>query len=144
MTCATWYDIWLNEGFATYFTALSQEKFFPQDFINWKNYSLNFITYNACGSVYVYDTTSVDRIFSSRLSYRKAAYVLHMLRWVLGDNSFFDGIREYYETYKYSYAMTEEFKNIMEQTADTSLTEFFNDWIYDEGYPIIILLMIQL
>lgn len=136
VTCGSWHDIWLNEGFATYFTALSQEKFFPQDFINWKNYSLNFITYNACGSVYVYDTTSVDRIFSSRLSYRKAAYVLHMLRWVLGDNSFFDGIREYYETYKYSYAMTEEFKNIMEQTADTSLTEFFNDWIYDEGYPI--------
>jgi aminopeptidase N len=136
VTCGSWHDIWLNEGFATYFTALSQEKFFPQDFTNWKNYSLNFITYIPCGSVYVYDTTSVDRIFSSRLSYRKAAYVLHMLRWILGDNLFFDGIREYYETYKYSYAMTEDFKSIMEQAADTSLTEFFNDWIYGEGYPI--------
>jgi aminopeptidase N len=136
VTCGSWHDIWLNEGFATYFTALSQEKFFPQDFTNWKNYSLNFITYIPCGSVYVYDTTSVDRIFSSRLSYRKAAYVLHMLRWILSDNLFFDGIREYYETYKYSYAMTEDFKSIMEQAADTSLTEFFNDWIYGEGYPI--------
>jgi aminopeptidase N len=136
VTCGSWHDIWLNEGFATYFTALSQEKFFPQDFTNWKNYSLNLITYSGCGSVYVYDTTSVDRIFNSRLSYRKAAYVLHMLRWILSDNLFFDGIREYYETYKYSYAMTEDFKSIMEQAADTSLTEFFNDWIYGEGYPI--------
>jgi len=135
VTCGSWHDIWLNEGFATYFTALSQEKFFPQDFTNWKDNSINFITYLPCGSVYVYDTTSVDRIFSSRLSYRKAAYVLHMLRWVLGDDLFFNGTRQYYETYKYSYAKTEDFKNVMEQIADTSLTEFFNDWIYGEGYP---------
>ena len=136
VTCGSWHDIWLNEGFATYFTALSQEKFFPQDFTNWKDYAINFITYLPCGSVYVYDTTSVDVIFNSRLSYRKAAYALHMLRWILGDTVFFDGIREYYETFKYSYAKTEDFKDIMEQTADTSLTEFFNDWIYGEGYPI--------
>lgn len=135
VTCGSWHDVWLNEGFATYFTALSQEKFFPQDFIYWKNQSIDFITYLPCGAVYVYDTTSVDRIFNSRLSYRKGAYILHMLRWILGDDVFFNGVRQYYQTYKYNSAKTEDFKNIMEQVSDTTLTEFFNDWIYDEGYP---------
>ena len=92
ITCGSWKDIWLNEGFATYLSALVVENLDGNEaFTNWKASRNNTITSATTGTVYLRDsdTTSVGRIFSSRLSYSKGSMVLHMLRKKLGDDEFF-------------------------------------------------------
>ena len=139
VTLASWHDIWLNEGFATYLAGLSYEYLLDGDYwVPWKTQVVNHIVSKEGGSVYVQDTASVPRVFDSRLSYRKGAYLLHMLRWVLGDETFFRAIRNYLDDPEVgnSFASQDELVKHFEMEADTSLSEFFNDWYYGEGYPI--------
>lgn len=137
VTCATWEDIWLNEGFATYITGLFFERFNPPAFYYWKRNVRDEITALPGGSIIVDDTTSVDRIFDGRLSYAKGAYVLHMLRNTLGDEIFFDGLRVYLETpgLKYGFSQTKDFQTVMESVSGVNLDIFFNQWVYGEGFP---------
>ncbi len=136
VTCGTWEDIWLNEGFATYLEGLTRERFqSASEWYNWKSGKVNSITGNPGGSVRVDDPTNVNRIFSSRLSYNKGAYVLHMLRWKLGDNLFFAGIRAYLNERKYGYAKTSDLKSHLENVSGISLGEYFRDWFEGQGYP---------
>ena len=139
VTLASWHHIWLNEGFATYMTGLVYENlkegvFWPI----WKNQQVSRITAQPDGSVYVADTTDYKRVFNSRLSYSKGGYLLHMLRWEMGDEHFFQALKDYLSdpALAYGYAHQEDLVRHMEQAADTSFTEFFNDWYYGEGYPI--------
>jgi aminopeptidase N len=139
ITCGSWHDIWLNEGFATYLSGLVYENL--QDGYWWprfKKINVERIVSKPDGSVYVKDTTDVNAIFSGRLSYSKGAYLLHMLRWVLGDDDFFKGVRNYYNDPEIAnnFALTHQFVQHMETAGDTSLTEFFNDWYYGEGFPV--------
>ncbi len=136
VTCGSWKDIWLNEGFATYLTGLTYERMF--DGIYWepfKRLSIKRVMEETDGSVYCPDTTDVYRIFDARLSYSKGAMVLHSLRWEMGDQAFFQGIRNYYNAFADDYALTTDLQFHLEAVADTSFQEFFNDWIYGEGYP---------
>jgi len=138
VTCGSWQDIWLNEGFATYLTGLCYER--DQEGIYWnafKDLSIKRVLREPGGSVYCYDTTSTSRIFSARLSYSKGAMVLHMLRWEMGDEAFFRGMNNYLYDPRFAngYAKTADFQSVMETAADTSFQEFFNDWVYGEGYP---------
>jgi aminopeptidase N len=140
ITCGSWKDIWLNESFATFLTGLSIENLDGNlSYKNWRINNLNSITSQAGGSVYLSDadTTSVSRIFDGRLSYRKGAMVLHMLRKKLGDTVFFQGMKAYLAdaTLAYDYAKTSDFISVMESNTGQDLTEFFNDWIFDQGYP---------
>lgn len=140
ITCGSWKDIWLNEGFATYLSGLTIENLDSNsDFIAWKEQLNANITSSTNGAVYLTDadTTSVNRVFSSRLSYDKGAMVLHMLRKKLGDANFFQGVKSYlsHPNHAYGYAKTPDFINIMESSSGENLTEFFNDWLYNEGYP---------
>ncbi|MEC4003359.1 M1 family aminopeptidase [Flavobacterium sp. SUN052] len=140
ITCGTWKDIWLNEGFATYVASMVIENFDGSAaFVTDKTNMINSITSQTGGAVYLTDTeaTNVNRIFSSRLSYNKGAMVLNMLRLKLGDTNFFQGIRNYLadSNLAYKYATTTDFKTKMEAVYGSSLTEFFNDWIYKQGYP---------
>jgi len=139
ITLASWHDIWLNEGFATYLAGLAYENmmdgfWWPR----WKMVNLENIISNPSGSVFADDTTSVSRIFNGRLSYSKGAYLLHTLRWVLGDTNFFKGLRSYFNDRKVAngFATTRQFVQHLENAGDTTLTEFFNDWYYGEGFPI--------
>ncbi len=137
VTCGSWHDIWLNEGFATYTEGITIENLDGlQDFINWKQNEINYITSQPNGSVYVQDTTSVSRIFNGRLSYAKGGMVLNMLRKKLGDTDFFQGLEYYLSQKAFDYSKTQDFQIAMETISGQQLTEFFNDWIYGEGYPV--------
>lgn len=138
ITCGSWRDIWLNEGFATFCMNFNIEKHYPeQNLLNVYRNQINSITSRPDGSVYVDDTTSASRIFSSRLSYNKGGWVLQMLRWKLGDSTFFRATRNYLNdtTLRFSYARTNDLKKHYEKESKTDLTEFFNDWVYGQGFP---------
>jgi len=137
VTCGSWADIWLNEGFATYLSGLCYERLLPQYWRNFKQGRINSATSQAGGSIRVSDTTDVNRIFSGRLSYNKAAMVLHMLRWICGDSLFFSAVRNYLNdpALAYGYAHTPELKAHFEAVLGRSLDEFFADWYEGEGYP---------
>lgn len=140
VTCGSWKDIWLNEGFATYLSGLVIENLDGNtSFKTWKQSLNNSITSLPDGAVYLsdIDTTSVNRIFNGRLSYNKGAMVLHMLRKKIGDVDFFQGLKNYLNdvNHAYAYAKTEDFIPIMEAASGENLTEFFNDWLYNHGYP---------
>jgi aminopeptidase N len=139
ITLASWHDIWLNEGFATYATGLAYERLFNGFYWRkWKKDAQTGIISDPGGSVYVRDTSSVSRVFSGRLSYSKGGYLLHMLRWKLGDELFFRIIQEYFAdpAVKYGFATQQQFVNHLESASGISFTEFFKDWYYGEGYPV--------
>jgi aminopeptidase N len=141
ITCGTWKDIWLNEGFATYLASLVIENFDGQAaFITDKTNMITNITSSLNGAVYLTDAQALDvnRIFSSRLSYNKGAMVLNMLRFKLSDAIFFQGIKNYLADVNlaYKYAITSNLQTHLEAVYGSSLTEFFNDWVYNQGYPI--------
>ena len=139
VTCGSWHDIWLNEGFATYLDGMTHEHNLNDDgvsFDDWKQDNIYSIISQPDGSVYCDDTTDVWRIFNSRLSYDKGAMVLHELRKYVGDNAFFNGITNYLNDLGGGYARTSDLQSHLEQTYGSSLQEFFNDWYYGEGYPI--------
>ena len=70
-------------------------------------------------------------------NYPKGGWVLHMLRGYMGDELFFNGIRKYYELYKYKTAMTKDFQSVMENIKGENLDWFFEQWLYKPGFPII-------
>jgi aminopeptidase N len=138
ITCANWHEIWLNEGFATYLAALVDEEFNHDSWDLWKTETSNYITSVPSGSVYVNNTDDVDRIFDGRLSYDKGAFVLHMLRGQVGDKAFFSGMKNYLNDPRAinGFVTTDIFRENMEEAANTTLTEFFADWIWGEGHPV--------
>ena len=137
ITCASWEDIWLNEGFATYLASFYMENKYPANTLNARKAVVNNITSAPNGSVWVDDTTNVGRIFSGRLSYNKGSYLLYMLRWKLGDAVFLNALRQYQKDPKlaYGFAKTDDIKRNLEQVSGQNLTEFFKDWFKGQGYP---------
>lgn len=140
VTCGTWRDIWLNEGFATYLSGLVVENLDgPDNFVSWKNGVINNITSANNGAVYLTENEAlnVNRIFSSRLSYNKGAMVVHMLRWKIGDQNFFQGLKNYLADplLAFGYAVTDDLQMHLEATSGMDLTEFFEDWVYGQGHP---------
>ena len=138
ITCAGWADIWLNEGFATFTENLITEHFFSkQNYLIWKKKERGeaLLPY---GSVRVNDTTDSDRIFSGALSYSKGGMVVHMLRFLLGDEKFFSAIRSYLSDPKlvYNFATTADLQRHMEAAYGKSLDWFFKDWYEGEGFPV--------
>jgi len=109
-------------------------------FISEKDAMINNITTFPTGNLYLTDTqaTSVNRIFSSRLSYNKGAMVLEMLRFKMGDVAFFQALKNYLAdtNLAYKYAVTADLQTHLEAVYGQDLTEFFNDWVYNQGYPI--------
>lgn len=136
ITCASWQDIWLNEGFATYCSGLAYEHIQPQWWRAFREVNHRRATDIADGSVFAEDTTDVSRIFNSRLSYSKGAYVLHGLRWLLGDSLFFATLHSYLndENLAYGFAQTSDFQRHCELVSGKDLAYFFKQWIYGKGF----------
>ena len=140
ITCGSWQDIWLNEGFATYLSGLVIEHLDGESsFKSWKQQKVNSITSQTYGSVYVpaEDTLTVNRVFSGRLSYNKGSMVLHMLRQKIGEDLFYESLQNYLSDpdFSYGYASSNDFISSVEQTTEMELSEFFDDWLFNEGYP---------
>lgn len=141
VTCGAWNDIWLNEGFATFGEHLANEKLLMTnaDFMTYLLDQKNYITSSTSGSVYVSDANlgSVGTIFSGRLSYAKGGYVVRMLKWILGDSVFYQAVKDYHArpNLAYNYAKTADLNASLLLSTGKNFTEFFNDWIYGQGYP---------
>ena len=140
ITCGTWKDIWLNEGLTEYMSGLVHEQDGATNFVTWKTGKINNITSQTGGATYLSDAgaLNVNTIFSSRLTYNKGSMITHMLRWKLGDVKFFQALKSYLAdpALAYGYAVTANLKSHLEAADNgNSLTEFFNDWLYNQGYP---------
>jgi aminopeptidase N len=137
VTCGAWEDIWLNEGFASYGEYISRVQFSTALAARqWMDQAHASAMIIPSGSVFVSDTSDVNRIFSSRLSYKKGAALVHMLRYLLNDDEkFFRALRTYQTTYAGRTARTRDLQRILEAEAGRSLQSFFDQWFRGEGYP---------
>jgi aminopeptidase N len=137
VTCGTWTEIWLNEGFATYLSGLCYEHLAPAWWNRFREVRVKSIVSQPGGSVYCPDTTSVERIFDGRLSYAKGGMILHQLRWILGDQDFFNAMNHYISdaNLAYGFVRTDDFKTHLESESGQDLTWYFNDWYTGEGFP---------
>ncbi|PZU87236.1 MAG: peptidase M1 [Chryseobacterium sp.] len=141
LTCGTWNDIWLNEGFATFGEHLTYEKLLmsPSQFQSYLAGEINDITSDPGGSVYVPDSglSNINRVFDGRLTYAKGGFVLRMIKWILGDDQFYETLKAYQNNpaFAYNYVKTTDFRDFINSYTGKDFTEFFKDWIYGEGYP---------
>ena len=137
ITCRNWQNIWLNEGFASYGEAVYAESVGGQPGYQATMNSFLARARNARGTIYVQDISNFGNIFDGNRSYAKGASVLHMLRGVVGDSTFFRILRTYtaMPTVAYGTAVTEDFQAVAQQVSGKPLDYFFNQWIYGEGYP---------
>ncbi len=136
VTCASWCDIWINEGFASYSEYLMLENLYPAE----KNQHMldvhtNVMNQNG-GSVWVLDSLNEARIFSGRLTYDKGAGIIHTIRYLINNDSvFFDALRAFQVSFKDSTATGVDFKNFIADFTGTNLDAFFEQWYFGEGYP---------
>jgi aminopeptidase N len=137
ITTASWQDVWLNEGFATHLASMDMENKYPLTVMSTRKQEIENITSIPNGSVFVDDTTNVSRIFDSRLTYTKGSHLLYMLRWILSDSVFFNGMRSYFNdsSIAFGFATTKDFQRNLEKVSGKNLDYFFKDWFYGEGYP---------
>lgn len=139
VTCATWQDIWINEGFATYAAYLATENLGPEYAEGEREYRFDRALREPEGSVYVPagDAENPARIFSGNLSYSKGMAIIHMIRFELQDDDvFFKTLRDFIGIYADSVATGLDFKAVLEEHSGKDFTDFFNQWYFGAGYPI--------
>jgi aminopeptidase N len=132
VTCGEWKDIWLNEGFATYCEALGKEIIYG--FGSYMGYvTLNIFprARSANDSYSIYDP---DELWGETV-YEKGAAVMHMLRMLLGDSSFFQAWREFGQEHAFGNVVTAQWQAKLEEHYGDSLDWFFRPWVYGTGYP---------
>jgi aminopeptidase N len=145
ITCATWADIWLNEGFATWTEAHWTEN--QNGYAAYKNEMTDnantYLNSNPGWAISVpswaVTTPDVNTLFNYAITYMKGSCVLHMLRYSLGDSVFFPAFKAYATdtvNFKYQSATIEDFKNKMELGSGQDLDWFFDEWIYKPNHPI--------
>jgi len=137
---ANWHHVWLSEGFATYFTTLYMEDKYGKD----KAAELlaedreQIIAFNNKNSVPVVNPAIENYMkLLNANSYQKGGFVLHMLRNEVGDDIFWKAIRVYYDRYKLSNALTTSLQAVFEETSGKDLNQFFDQWIYQAGHPLL-------
>ncbi|HEX7051987.1 MAG TPA: M1 family metallopeptidase, partial [Longimicrobiales bacterium] len=149
VTEAEWRDLWLSEGFATYFAALFFERAEGVDRFRemmeanrtryleseWTNRPIVPQSTGAAGTTTA--DTSAASLFDllNANNYQKGAWVLHMLRGLLGDSAFFDGIRRYYRAHEFGNAHTADLREALEAASGHDLQSFFEQWVFRPGHP---------
>lgn len=136
VTCATWKDIWVNEGFATYSAYLAYEYLDPANAPKYMINSHDVVISGADGSIWIDDTSIVSRIFNGRLTYQKGCSMIHSIRFELNnDTVFFNVLKLYINRFKGGTATALDFKKVLEELSGKDFTQFYNQWFYGEGYP---------
>lgn len=137
VTCGSWADIWVNEGFAAYSEYIMLEHLYPgQQNADMLDRHDNIMSVPD-GSVWVEDSLNDGRIFSGRLTYDKGAAILHTLRFMINNDSlFFEGLRQYQQIFADSTAIGTDFIGVMEDFTGMDFTAFMEEWYFGEGYPI--------
>jgi aminopeptidase N len=137
VTEADWDDVWLSEGFATYFTLLYIEHAYGRDeFVRGLQSSRNTVmSFAAEYPAYTIVHRNLSRMedVTSSDTYQKGSWTLHMLRGVIGSAAFQRGIRDYYAQYYNSTATTADFRRAMEAASGQELGWFFDQWLYEPG-----------
>jgi aminopeptidase N len=139
VTEATWADLWLSEGFATYFAGLFIEKYDGDAAFRgyMRDAAQRYFSYEKQRNAPIHDTETLDLMkLLNENNYEKGAWVLHMLRARLGDEAFFRGLRDFYSKHREANATTEDLRAALEKSSGKSLKEFFTRWIYESGHPI--------
>jgi aminopeptidase N len=139
VTEATWSDLWLSEGFATYFAGLFIERVEGADAFRefMKRNENEYLSYAKERRAPIFDseTEDLNKLLNAN-NYQKGAWVLHMLRSMLGDDAFFRGIRGYYSAHRNSTATTEDLRAALEKASGINLRAFFRRWVYESGHPL--------
>ena len=130
----TFDDIWLNEGFATYSEALDIEARYDTLDGYMVHLGEKYFWEDANSLRYPIYAPPPEKLFGSAV-YNKGAWVLHMLRHVMGDDAFFEGMQNYFEEYKYGNVITAEHQAQMEAVYGSSLDWYYQEWVYDQGHP---------
>jgi aminopeptidase N len=138
-TEADWDDVWLSEGFATYFTHLYNEHFLGREaFVRGLKADINTIVQaqlKAPDQPVIHRNLSDMGAVLNRFVYQKGGWVLHMLRGLVGTETFRSALREYYRRYQNSNAATSDFRQVMEQASGKDLGWFFDQWLKRPGMP---------
>lgn len=136
VTCASWADIWVNEGFASYSEHLMLENLYPtQSFQHMFDVHDNVMSQTG-GSVWVLDSLNENRLFSGRLTYDKGSAIIHTIRYIVNnDDQFFTALRNFQNEFADSVAIGLDVKQAIESESGIDLTNFFNEWYFGEGFP---------
>ena len=137
VTCKDWANLWLNEGFATFFEHFWMEQHYGADdaaYEFWRDQSQWFVQKR------LYPVPIVNREFDDSTEYEgnvynKSGWVLHMLRETLGDEDFFRGLRHYLETNRGQNVVTADLQKAIEQATSVNVDKFFRQWVYGAGAP---------
>ena len=138
VTPASWSDLWLSEGFATYYAGLFVEhaegRAAFRDYMRRK--AEEYLKYEQTRRAPIHDrdTEDLNELLNAN-NYQKGAWVLHMLRAELGDAAFFRAMRAYYRAHLHRNATTEDLRAALERASGRSLREFFARWVYASGHP---------
>lgn len=137
VTCRSWKDIWVNEGFASYLEYIAYQQLAPNQARGHLDDFHESALSEPGGSVYVDDTTNPGRIFDGRLTYNKGATLVHMLRFLVNnDQMFFQAVRTYLQNHAYGTGTGEDVKTAIESASGLDLDNFFDEYYYGQGYPI--------
>ena len=139
VTESDWNDVWLSEGFATYFTLLYIEHAYGRDEFtaglrDSRKTVLDFYAKTPDYRV-VHENLADMAQVTSAMTYQKGSWTLHMLRRMMGDDKFWTGIRDYYARYRDRNATTADFRQAMERASGLDLTPYFSQWLYRGGVP---------
>jgi len=138
VTESTWADLWLSEGFATYFAGLFLQRYESEEAFQayMKAAAETAFGYEKQTRTPIFDRDTEDlfKLLNAN-NYQKGAWVLHMLRSRLGDAAFFRGLRDYYRAHAGGVATTEDLRAALEKASGQDLRAFFTRWVYDSGHP---------
>lgn len=136
VTCDSWADIWVNEGFASYSEQLMLEYLYPGEASGNMNDIHNNVKSNPNGSVWVEDSLNEGRIFSGRLTYDKGAAIIHTFRFMMNDDAaFFQALKNIQLAFEHGVANGLDIRDYFEAASGVNFDNAFNEWYYGEGYP---------
>lgn len=140
ITCRTWQDLWINEGFASYSEYVAEQYINSQTSADtWINNCHSQVLSQPDGSVFIpfADVMDESRLFDYRLTYLKGAAIIHTIRYIINNDSlFFNFITDYTNHFANSVASGDDFRDYLSLKTGIDFTNYFNEWYYGEGHPV--------